>query len=271
MDYAELWVKQGVLPTTKDILDILQSNQAELEKPENENAKKVLLWYLDRWLPIVHGTEYWDDKYRHYKLQTDEIAFRDGVSRELCTVESEAFGLLVYDNCRNKWQNIFDLKKENEGMFLNEICVNGGISFCVLTLFCFYCYTGAVVPRTGNAAKDYEAKWTLTKEGQRRYGGWKPEAFDFFNELQQTLEALRQADAKNDKTWQKYCLNIVRDLHKKAPDDTEYNKKNSSKKAAKVPPPPPDPTKRRIKRRRLTNSPTTENSSNNGEGPPDNE
>jgi len=122
-NYTELWVMQDQqLPTTEDIVNILQSRPAELEKPENAKAKQVLIWYIDRWLPIVHGSEYWDEKYRHYQLQTDVIPFRDGVSRELCTVESEAFGLLCYDNCRDKWQNIFDLKKDNEGKF----CMGSG-------------------------------------------------------------------------------------------------------------------------------------------------
>ena len=88
-----------------------------LEEPGNHLCKKILVWYINRWLPIAVGSEYWDVKYRHFKLMTDTIKMRTGEEKVLCTVTSKAFGLMVYDNCRDKWLNIMNLKKANTGKF----------------------------------------------------------------------------------------------------------------------------------------------------------
>jgi hypothetical protein len=64
----------------------------------------------------------------------------------------------------------------------------------------------------------FEAKWTLTKEGQKKYGGWKDGAYDRFNELQDTILTIREAEENCDKEFQKYCLRIMRQLHQ-IPDD----------------------------------------------------
>lgn len=91
----------------------------DLEKPENVVSKTIQMWYTDRWLPVVIGTEYWDESKRHYKLPTDtcKISLKDGTEEDkvLCTVTSEGFGLLIYDNCREKWAAIQKLRAQNPG------------------------------------------------------------------------------------------------------------------------------------------------------------
>ena len=57
------------------------------------------------------------------------------------------------------------------------------------------------IPRTGAEAAKYEAKWTLTKEGQRKYGGWADEAYSRFNELLDIVADLRKIDEDNDKAF----------------------------------------------------------------------
>ena len=78
-------------------------------------------------MPIVVGTEYWDENNCYYKLPTDmcKIRMKDGTEEErvLCTISSEAFGLLVFDNCRDKWANIMTLRSTNLGK-LQKFCAN---------------------------------------------------------------------------------------------------------------------------------------------------
>lgn len=119
----ELYEQLQDLPTTEQVLSILAMTPDQLEQTQTPLAKNILIWYVDRWLPIVIGSEYWDENNRHYKLPTDKckITMRDGTEEErvLCTISSEAFGLLVYDNCRDKWANIMKLKAQNPGKIQN--------------------------------------------------------------------------------------------------------------------------------------------------------
>lgn len=250
---TELYHKLNELPTTEQILQILAMSPDDLEKPENASLKTIQEWYTDCWLPIVVGSEYWDESNCHYKLPTDECSIKkkDGTEEKkvLCTISSEGFGLLVYDNCRDKWQNIFTLKAENPGKF-HKICQNSPLNLSNLRVFSLLICTGADIPRRGDAAKPYLAKWTLTKEGQKKYGGWKEAGMDCFGSLQDALEEIRKKDADADRAKQKYCMKIVRALHK-IPDDAEDPSTATSKKRSPTQPPPQiDPTKRKVKRRK---------------------
>ena len=131
-DLKELGNDGPVLPTAQEIVELLQFSVEHCEKPENAKDKKILLWYQDRWLPIAIGLEYWDDKNRHYDLPTDKVKLRDGKDWVLCAATSEAFGLMVYDNCRDKWEEIFKLKHGNKGK-LKSFSENSSINSCINT------------------------------------------------------------------------------------------------------------------------------------------
>jgi hypothetical protein len=81
-------------------------NPEELKKDEMAIQKELFLWYYDAWLPAILPREFWREDIRFYRLLTDacEIA---GKQKVLVTVASEAFGLLMWENCRNKWVNYF--------------------------------------------------------------------------------------------------------------------------------------------------------------------
>ena len=108
-----------------------------------------------------------------------------------------------------------------------------------------------MIPRKGEEAKPYLAKWTLTKDGQKKYGGWKEEGMDHFYTLQDTLEEIRKNDEANDKSFQKYCMKIVRDLHQIPEDATDPTTAANAKKGSRTPTPPAiDPAKRKVRCRK---------------------
>jgi hypothetical protein len=125
INVTELFDQLGSLPTIDYIKNLLQMKPAHFEEFKNAEDKTILLWYVDRWLPVVIGLEYWDDKIRHFNLMTDKTKLRTGDEVVLCTTSSEAFGLMMYENCHAKWEEIMKLKKENKGK--SEI-------FCVILL-----------------------------------------------------------------------------------------------------------------------------------------
>lgn len=114
----------------------------------------------------------------------------------------------------------------------------------------FFCkLPGIKIPRTGSQAAKYTALWTLTKEGQRKYGGWLADAIVKYDENIDFLMEFRKNDEKADKEFQKYLLNIMRVAHKIPEDQTTYNGPITRKK--KPEPALPDPSKRKKKKRMI--------------------
>jgi len=106
----------GTLPTSDELWKLLNQDPEHFEKPGQENDKETLIWYYDCWLTAVVGKVYWGEKYRHYKLETDKVPMgKDKKERSLCSAADVAFGLLTYDNCRDRWIAMFELKKRDPG------------------------------------------------------------------------------------------------------------------------------------------------------------
>jgi hypothetical protein len=191
------------LPTRKEIWDILQMNPEELKKDEMAIQKELFLWYYDAWLPAILPREFWREDIRFYRLLTDacEIA---GKQKVLVTVASEAFGLLMWENCRNKWVNYFKLKDEDP--------------------------TAQVPSGKHEDAKLHQAKWSDGSSGQVKYGGWKDEAYGVFEELKKEVKEWRKVEEEHGKPAQKYAYDLMREVHNKKGATPQDDKKKASRK-----------------------------------------
>ena len=103
--------KHGTLPKRKEIWDVLQMSEASLNEAENATKKELFLWYYDQWLAAILPREFWKEDIRYYNLLTDTIDIA-GKQKVLVTVSSEAFGLLMWENCREKWMAYAKFKAE---------------------------------------------------------------------------------------------------------------------------------------------------------------
>lgn len=198
--YFAEWMNthNGQLPTLEEICNIWNGD------PEDAEYNEKLLWYADRYLEVVAGREYWNTNIRPYKLLTDTIDVnnKDGVAVPKAT---EAFGLLVYANCRDKWMNIWDFQQNNPGVDL---------------------------PKEGTEAKQFLGKYTnneakkkgkendTTKDGSGGeedlsvVQGWSDEGLKLFDEYQQKLVEQREKDAENDHKMAKHARELIRKHHK---------------------------------------------------------
>lgn len=174
------------IPTVEQILEVYKSSELILDNPDNEKLKNMLLWYMDRYLPIAAGLDYWGENQRLYKLLTDKVNI-NGKQKVLVTVTNEAFGLLVLENCREKWIEINKFKE-----------MHG---------------EGAKIPEKGEEAEPFKAKWTDSKCGQVKFGGWADEAYERFEELKAALKKIRADDEANDLATQKYVYTWLRTKH----------------------------------------------------------
>ncbi len=154
-----------------------------LEKTENAEAKTFLLWYYERYLPVVAGKPYWSEDIKYYQLLTDTQDI-NGKQKVHVTVTSEAFGLLVWENCYVKWLKIFQLKAEDED---------------------------ADIPRgKEEGAQEFAGKWSDANCGQQKFGGWHEDAYAYFEEVTTFVEDWRKQDGENGKVLQKYFLECLR-------------------------------------------------------------
>jgi hypothetical protein len=76
------------------------------------SKEAMLTWYLDEWLPTVVGVDWWGLKARCYQLPTDK--FKVNSKNKVCiTKTTEGFGLLQFENSRQRWLETFTWKDAN--------------------------------------------------------------------------------------------------------------------------------------------------------------
>jgi len=204
---AEWWTQHKTIPTVEKILALLNMPTHTLKKDEHAEDRAILLWYFDRFLPVAAGKEYYGEDIRYYKRPTEKMNV-NGAQKVCVTITSEAFGLLVLENCHDKWINIFEFKKENG--------------------------SAVDIPTKGDAALPFKAKWTDSKCGRVKFGGWDPKAYAFFEEVKEKIKTFRTNDASNGFDTQNYALKIMREKHNIA-QEAPGRKRKRSKKDKQVP------------------------------------
>ena len=190
----DLLDKYGDLPSTEEIEDVwnlpeVTEASSDKEKKDYEKKVTILTWYLDSFLPKAVGLEFWGDLIRPYRLMTDtELVEGDvsGKKKVLVTVTSEAFGLLVYHNCQDKWVADYKCKKKHDKK--------------------------AVVPKFKKEDVSTHAhvnKWSNSNSGSVVGGGWHPDALKKFNALKDHVKAFREVEKDSGNLKMEYGRNLI--------------------------------------------------------------
>lgn len=189
---------------------MLGMNRLQFETPGMELQKELCLWYFDRWLPIVAKKEFYGEDIRYYQQYTAKMNV-NGKQKVAVTVTSEAFGLVMLENCRDKWLNIFELKKKDPK---------------------------AKIPskKEDTDYDKYKAKWSDGKCGQVHFGGWDPAAFEFLSEQSEKIHQLRQLDAADANNKAKYYLDLMRKEHSIGETAPTGKKKRGKQEIHNIPP-----------------------------------
>ena len=192
--FPELLDKLGTLPSTHEIENVWDLPEVTEASSDEDKAKyeakvDLLTWYLDVFMPKAVGLEFWGDIIRPYKLMTDtELVEGDlsGKKKVLVTVTSEAFGLLVYHNCRDKWIADYKYKKQH----------------------------GKKVPvpkfkKDDPSTHAHVNKWSNSCSGSVVGGGWHVDALKKFNALKDHVKAFREAEKDNGYKKMEYGKNLI--------------------------------------------------------------
>lgn len=172
------------------------------EKASYDRKVSIQKWYLDSYLPTVVGVEWWGLQIRPYKLMTDTTEVKGQGEKVLVTVASEAFGLVLYENCRDRWLAAYKYNKEH-----------GTTRRC------------PVYHPKKKETYPFKGKWSDAKQGQQ--SSWDSAAIKRFNEHKAKIKAFRAQDKENNNAVQEYFRDLLQ-------EDLDQDGDEPAQKKAKV-------------------------------------
>ena len=164
----------------EQIWDIPSIPQGTPETPELkkhcQRKEELLIWCLDHFLVPVAGPDFWGPDIRYNNTLVAKGHLKNdnsGVQKVYVSTTSEAFGQLVFKNCRDKWICDFKFMEENPN---------------------------AKIPRyhkDKSETHQFKNRWSTSKTGQVQGGGWHKDAFLHLNERINALSSLRKDQREN--------------------------------------------------------------------------
>lgn len=125
---------------------------------DNEEEYKAFKWYWEVGLRKVGGVTGWDERIRHFTT-ISRAPFPQDPSLKLFDISTEAFFVLLWDNCLDKWTSSLAWMKKNPGKKIPT-------------------------RKTTNKHMDiFKTKYTTQDGGQRKMGGWSGKGIARYNEL----------------------------------------------------------------------------------------
>jgi len=177
--------RDGNLPTVEEMKKIYQLPSPD--DPTYERKADLAVWYYTSYLPSASdGEANFGGQIPFHFLPTSRM-FLNGKERIRVESASEAFGLLVFENCREKWKIDCQVMKETgkKPVYLKKD------------------------PSTLKW-KDLDKKTVWTKATGGRGHGWDPKAVGVFNAYSNSIKKFREEDAKT----QYQTLRRIQDLAK---------------------------------------------------------
>jgi hypothetical protein len=170
---------------------------------EYERKMKLTLWYFDDYMTMIAGTQYWGNDVKTRFLPTDMMDL-EGEQKVIVTITSEAFGILLYENCRDKWIQIFKWKDQNPKSNKKS-----------------------KPPPQYNKNKPethpYKAKWSDNCSGQSM--GWHPNAFKAYNEYIDSVKRVRELDLEAGCLIMLRARAMIREAHGYTEEEAQPTRK----------------------------------------------
>ena len=192
-------------PTVDQIIEVATRNLPPLGEdpsPEDQNAydevMAIAILYWDVLLPAVAGNAWW-----RWGIRSTTTISKAQVGGDACiTAGTEAMAVLCYENCLDKWNEIWELQKKDPK---------------------------AKIPKKKNDSESQKFRGLFSNPfaGQAKYGGWNRKGIARFKELR-TLISEARGDEENCEEWEQKVLVAVRvdhdlseEVNDKAGDDNE--------------------------------------------------
>lgn len=182
------------------------------EDDDHEEEQELLLWWCDEYLRMLVGPKTWGNEQRFYKMMVDKCYIPALKEEKVCvTTATEAFGLLIYENCREKWIKTFEYKQEHG--------------------------KDAVLPTKKNdpASAQFKGKFSDSQVGSIKGGGWSVDAFKNLNTYIAKVQQQRTEDKDEGWTMHKLAKTLIRKKHDITADGPRRGRRRKKKDAAPEP------------------------------------
>jgi hypothetical protein len=168
-----------------------------------ERKMKLTLWYFNDYMTMIAGTQYWGNDVKTRFLPTDMMDL-EGEQKVIVTITSEAFGILLYENCRDKWIQIFKWKDQNPKSNKKS-----------------------KPPPQYNKNKPethpYKAKWSDNCSGQSM--GWHHDAFKAYNDYINCVKRVRELDLEAGGQVMLRARAMIREAHGYTEEEAQPTRK----------------------------------------------
>jgi hypothetical protein len=181
-------------------------------------ARKLLLltWYVNDWLVKCAGYEHYGRNIRPYVLAVN-TKMVEGKKVPYVSQESEGFGRLLFENCREKWMHTLPHKCADES------------------------WTVPPLKKKDESTHKYHAtKYSDSNTGQVKGSGWSPEAYIALGNHIEVIKKFRKEDKKKKWKTHRFCKKIIRTKLDVTAKKHDKKRKRGKEKAA---PPKYEPVK----------------------------
>lgn len=199
------------LPTVEDMhkvvlrqLDVTDMQTPEENKTATDYMHFLFEWYVRTYLPCFALKEFFGEK--HHAMGTVSSLCMDGNDeKKRITASTEAFALVAYENCRQRWENLYDwsVQDGNQGKPLPRYYANK------------------------QETHPFKAKYSDSAMGKSEFGGWSKNGLRRYFTLAAEIQKNRNQNADHLQAMEQ----VIVDKITKELEDAEGVSEKPKKKA----------------------------------------
>jgi hypothetical protein len=171
------------MPTVEDMHKVVFRDLAVTKEVETEDGKKEMTvdedatayltflfeWYYTQYLPSIAMNKWWGEE-KHHKGCASTMTLPNEPRKLMVPPSTEAFALVVYENCYKRWQAMLEFRKipANKGKPMPKH------------------------KKSDPATEIYRGKFTDGAAGTARFGGWNVKGRNLFVKLTRKIALNRR-------------------------------------------------------------------------------
>ena len=190
---------------------------------ENASDKKLreefTVWHWTLFLPVAVGVDFYPKDLVFHRMPIQPLTMVPGYEDSqmkgcMVTVSCEAFGLVLVQNCWDKWTHIVPQKAKDEKWPIPKWNKDDA-----------------------ETHKCHKTLWSDGRNGQKKGHGWTPDGYKALNDAMDALSEFRAAQKKDKWSQFKAVRKLVRKANNIAEGEKEPPPKGRKRKRSNDPPP----------------------------------